>query len=129
MAQTQLIFDQSHYQRLIDARGDLIRRLVSELKTPLGIKTALDAGCGVGFFAQVLEECGLAVRAFDGRKENVEEARRRYQQILYRAGFSAVYRVAKLPDHDDFRDTPEQIRRRTVLLASTVPISLAGLVP
>ena len=218
MAQTQLIFDQGHYQRLIEARGDFIRRLVTEFKT-LGLKTALDAGCGVGFFARILEECGLAVRAFDGRKENVEEARRRYQQILfeqgdiqdpgilrlgsfdlvlcfgllyhlenpllairhlraltgralllesmclsdekpwmllrdepaledqslsdvafypsegcivkmlYHAGFSAVYRVAKLPDHVDFRDTPEQARRRTVLFASPVPVSLPGFIP
>src|SRR5260370_25159630 len=86
MAQIQLIFDQSHYQRLIEGRGDLIRRLVTEFKASLSLKTALDAGCGVGFFAWILEECGLAVRAFDGRNENVEEARKRYQKISFEQG-------------------------------------------
>src|SRR4029077_14957950 len=42
--------------------------------------------------------------------------------MLYRAGFRAVYRVAVLPDHDDFRETPNHIRRRTVLLATFSPI-------
>jgi FkbM family methyltransferase len=47
-------------------------------------------------------------------------------KMLYRAGFRAVYRVMPLPDHDDFRETAEHMRRRTVLLASFEPIDLAG---
>src|SRR5258708_960613 len=46
--------------------------------------------------------------------------------MLYRAGFAAVYRVISLPDHDDFRDTPEHARRRTVLLASVAAIDVGG---
>jgi FkbM family methyltransferase len=46
--------------------------------------------------------------------------------MLYRAGFAAVYRVTRLPDHDDFRETTEHARRRTVLLASRAPIDVAG---
>jgi len=173
----------------------------------LALNTALDAGCGVGFFAKILEECGLGVRGFDGRDENVREARRRYPDIpfeqgdvedssilrlgsfdlvlcfgllyhlesplrairhlraltgkvlllesmcfpdadpfvllreeppsedqsltdlafypsegcivkmCYRAGFSNVLRVHPMPDHEQFRDTEEHRRRRTVLLA------------
>jgi FkbM family methyltransferase len=186
------------------------------VKAALGLATALDAGCGVGFFAQILQECGLNVAAFDGRMENVLEARKRFPEIpfeqgdiespgvlalgkadltlcfgllyhlenpmlairhlraltgkglllesmcipgnsagmvwreepaaadqsltdialypseaclvkmLYRAGFASVYRVAELPDHDDFRETPLHARRRTVLFAAAVPARVAG---
>lgn len=47
-------------------------------------------------------------------------------RMLYHSGFAKVYRVATLPDHDDFRETREHMQRRTVLLASMVPIDLAG---
>ncbi len=43
-------------------------------------------------------------------------------KMLYRAGFPAVYRVAAMPDHDDFRETSEHARRRTVLFASAAPV-------
>ena len=209
-------FDSRRYLRLINARGETIRAVVAELKRALGLTTALDAGCGVGYFAQILRECGLRVRAFDGRMENVLEARKRFPEVpfeqddiespgilalgefdltlcfgllyhlenpmlairhlraltgkglllesmcipgnsagmvwreepaaadqsltdialypseaclvkmLYRAGFAAVYRVAELPDHDDFRETPLHARRRTVLFAAAVPAKVAG---
>jgi hypothetical protein len=47
-------------------------------------------------------------------------------KMLYRAGFAAVYRVAELPDHDDFRETPLHARRRTVLFATAAPAQVAG---
>ena len=209
-------FDQRHYVKLVWARGETIRRVVAELRQALGLRSALDAGCGVGFFSQILRECGLDVSGFDGRAENVAEARRRFPGIafeqgdvesgeilklgtfdltlcfgllyhlenpmlairrlraltgkglllesmcipgsqagmvlreepaaadqslteiglypseaclvkmLYRAGFGAVYRVAELPDHDDFRETPEHARRRTVLFASPSAVEVPG---
>src|SRR6266852_2983226 len=216
MAITLTEFDQRRYLRLIDARGETIRRVVGELKGMLGLVTALDAGCGVGFFAQTLQECGLSVGGFDGRIENVLEARKRFPEspfeqgdiespgiaalvkfdltlcfgllyhlenpmlairhlraltgkglllesmcipgnsagmvwreepaaadqsltdialypseaclvkMLYRAGFAGVYRVADLPDHDDFRETPLHARRRTVLFAAAVATRVPG---
>jgi FkbM family methyltransferase len=216
VAVTLTEFDQRHYVKLIRARGETIRRVVTELRQAVGLGSALDAGCGVGFFSQILEECGLAVRGFDGRAQNIEEARRRYPGIafaegdvesadilklgtfdltlcfgllyhlenpmlairrlraltgkglllesmcipgsgagmvlreepaaadqsltdialypsesclvkmLYRAGFAAVYQVAELPDHDDFRETAEHARRRTVLFASVEAMRVAG---
>lgn len=219
IAPQQTIFDQSHYLKLIEARGETIRRVVNELKPALELSTALDAGCGVGFFAKILQDAGLSVQAFDGRQRNVDEAIRRFPQIpferrdiedssilglgvfdlvlcfgllyhlenpllairhlhaltarlllvesvifpgdrpvmalvdegrtedqglnhfafypteaclakmLYRAGFQNVYRIAQLPDHDDFRDGPEYSRHRTVLLACSQPVTLPGLIP
>src|SRR5712672_2464813 len=209
-------FDQRHYVQLIRARGETIRRVVAELRQELGLASAVDAGCGVGFFSQILQECGLSVRGFDGRTENIAEARQRFAGIpfeqgdiesveilkvgtfdltlcfgllyhlenpmlairhlraltgkgmllesmcipgsgvgmmlreepsaadqsltdialyptesclvkmLYRAGFAAVYQIAELPDHDDFRETAEHERRRTVLFASVTPVQVAG---
>jgi len=209
-------FDQREYQKLIAARGETIRWVVGKLKPALALATALDAGCGVGFFSQTLQESGLNVCGFDGRGENVAEARRRFPAIpfekadienpgilclgkfdlvlcfgllyhlenplvairnlqaltgkclllesmcipdekpamllreeprqddqsltniacypsegslvkmLYRVGFRVVYRAVPLPDHDDFRETSAHERRRTILLASSTPIDVAG---
>jgi FkbM family methyltransferase len=209
-------FDQRDYLKLIEARGETIRRVAGKLKTALGLSSAVDAGCGVGFFSRTLAESGLNVCGFDGRKENIAEARNRFPAIpfeqadiedpaianlgtfdmvlcfgllyhlenpllairnlrtltgkclllesmcipdekpamllreeprqddqsltdmacypsegslvkmMYRAGFRAVYRVVPLPDHDDFQDTEEHARRRTVLLASEAPIDATG---
>jgi FkbM family methyltransferase len=48
-------------------------------------------------------------------------------KMLYRAGFTHVYRLATLPDHEDFRETADHKRRRTILLASLMPVSSAML--
>lgn len=210
------VFDQRHYRRLIEAREETIRRVVRKLKPALQLQSSVDAGCGVGFFAATLAQCGLSVRGFDARNENVAEARKRFPNIrfdvgdaedreirrfgkfdltlccgllyhlenplmairnlraitgkclllesmclpeermemllreeplqedqslttlgcyasesalvkmLYRAGFAAVYRVQPAPDHEDFRETEETHRRRTMLLASHVAIDVAG---
>ena len=209
-------FDQRKYRKIIAARAETIRRVVSKLNPLFRFSTALDAGCGVGFFSKTLEECGLQVCGFDGREANVAEARRRYPSVpfetadiehdtirqlgrfdfvlccgllyhlenplravrnlraltekclllesmctpdteaslllraepnvedqsltdlawypsesamvkmLYRSGFATVYRVVPLPAHEEFRDTAQSTRRRTVLLASCAPIDVAG---
>ncbi len=209
-------FDRQHYQELIGARADTIKSVLSRIKDLFSLKTAVDAGAGVGFFSQTLHECGLDVCGFDGRTENVSEARKRYPHIpfeqgdiqdpsilvlgkfdltlcfgllyhlenpllairhlraltrkclllesmcipgtlpsmllreepkegdqslsdvayypsegslvkmLYRAGFGYVYRLLLLPDHDDFRETSEHRRKRTVLFASVAPTDLFG---
>src|SRR3984885_5047642 len=74
-------FDTRHYLDLIRARGATIRRVVAALKPALGLRNALDAGCGVGFFAETLAGLGLETRGFDGRLENVVEARKRFPKI------------------------------------------------
>jgi FkbM family methyltransferase len=209
-------FDQREALRLVEARGETMRRVVRSLMPALNLSTALDAGCGVGFFSRMLQECALQVRGFDGRSQNVAEARARFPEIafeqrnvedpgirdlgvfdlvlcfgllyhlenpllairnlramtgkclllesmcapgegtgallreepreddqsltdvafypsestlikmLYRASFQVVYRIVSLPDHNDFRDTQTHRQRRTMLLASNVPVDVAG---
>jgi FkbM family methyltransferase len=79
-------FDQKEYCRLIEARGEAIKRTVTRLKPALRLSNAVDAGCGVGFFSLTLAECGLNVCGFDGREENVAEARHRFPQIPFEQG-------------------------------------------
>jgi hypothetical protein len=67
-------FDRRHYLKPIQARGETIRRVVAGLKPALGLANALDAGCG------------LYVRGFDGRMENVVEARKRFPRIPFGQG-------------------------------------------
>jgi FkbM family methyltransferase len=82
----QSIFDQEHYVRHIAARGQFIKALIPALKKAVPLETALDAGCGLGFFADLLQKCGFQVRAFDGRDNNIDEARKRYPQIDFSVG-------------------------------------------
>lgn len=211
------IFDQQHYLDLIRSRGALIQNLAPQLKAALNLETALDVGCGVGFFSDILSNCGLIVAAIDARPANIAEARHRYPHLkfstadiedpavlafgssdlilcfgllyhlesplrairhlraltgkllllesmcipattphallrpepqandqsltnlafypseqcivdmLYAAGFPTVYRLSRLPDHADFRDTASHHRRRTILCASLLPLHIPEL--
>ncbi len=95
-APAQSIFDQEHYVRHIAARGQFIKTLMPELKKAVPLETSLDAGCGLGFFADLLQKCGLQVRGFDGRQNNIDEARRRYPQIDFSVGDIEEKSIAQL---------------------------------
>ena len=79
-------FDQRGALQLAEARGETMRRLLRKLIPALQLSTALDAGCGVGLFSQMLQECGLQARGFDGRSQNVAEARARFPEIPFEQG-------------------------------------------
>jgi SAM-dependent methyltransferase len=64
-----------------EARKVFLETLLPNLVSEGSITTALDVGCGFGFFSGYLQECGLKVMAIDGRPENVAEARRRYPDV------------------------------------------------
>ncbi len=81
---TPFVFDREESQRLVEARGGFLRRFVADFKDRLELRTALDAGCGVGHLSILLQQLGLRVTAFDARPENVEEARRRHPGIDFR---------------------------------------------
>ncbi len=79
-------FDQRDAIRLVKARAETLRRLLARLTPMLNLSTALDAGCGVGLFSQVLQECGLQPGGFDGRSQNIAEARARFPEIPFEQG-------------------------------------------
>jgi SAM-dependent methyltransferase len=58
-----------------------MRPVLAELQQKLQIRTVADVGCGVGYFSAFAREMGFDVSGFDGRAENLEEARRRNPAI------------------------------------------------
>jgi len=212
MPNNEIVFDA--YGPINESRKSFLQEVLPLLVTECGLGTALDIGCGVGFFSQWLSEAGMKVRGFDARLQNVEEAKKRYPSVkfyvenieeskvlelgasdlvlcfgllyhlenpflairhlhslakkisiiesmiaphsspsavlideskgidqalsyvafvpsepclvkmLYRAGFSYVYRAASLPNHTDFKTTLKHKRRRTILVASKSKLGL-----
>lgn len=76
MAQ-QTVFDSPNTIRFNQARRNLLAELLPVWQRELGLKTAMDVGCGMGYFSALLVELGLETRAIDGRADNAAEARRR----------------------------------------------------
>lgn len=78
------VFDQQHYELLNRARGDVLRALLGELKVLVNLQTAVDVGCGLGYFSGLLQSLGFDVTAVDGRQENAAEAARRFPSVTFR---------------------------------------------
>ena len=214
------IFDSTNTVRFNEARRKLLAELLPAWQRDLGLKTAIDVGCGFGYFSALLVELGFDARAIEGRAANAAEARRRVPgldvqvadaeddalrsagvfdlvlglgllyhlenpfrairnlysltgsmliidsmcvpvklpvlhlreensaaedqgltqavfypseaclvKMLYRAGFAAVSRPARFPDHPEFRGTWKQKRTRTMLVATRSAFASPLLVP
>ena len=213
-------FDLSDTRAFNEARLRSVESLLDELRAAgIELSTAMDVGCGFGFFTGPLLSKDLQVTAVDGRPENVDVARSRnpgaqfatfdvedqaivslgqrdlvlclgllyhlenpfrairnlwqltgrvmiaesvcapgqqpatvlYEEdrdtdqglnyvalipteswlvsAMYHAGFAHVYRPKQMPDHPYFRPSLTKRRRRTLLVASRVPIAAEGLLP
>lgn len=210
----QWVFDMPHSVRLTEARKDFLHKWLPDLIRSEGFNTALDGGCGVGYFSRYLTELGLHVVGVDARPENIFEAQKRHPEVkflvhniedpvvcqlgvfdlvlcfgllyhlenpflairnlntltgkilvvesmvipdplptaslfeeeqshdqslryvafvpsesclikmLYRAGFSYVYIAKSLPLHEDFQETRVFQRKRTLLVATKIPLEL-----
>jgi SAM-dependent methyltransferase len=94
------IFDQSHYEVLNAAREATVRHVLGGVKEKLGLKTALDLGCGLGHYADLLHKTGFDVVAVDGREENILEARRRYPQLRFEVLDAQDSNLVKLGSFD-----------------------------
>jgi SAM-dependent methyltransferase len=76
-------FDGEHYRALNSSRAPVISDVVSEVRRQVDLQTAVDVGCGVGYFSAFLNSLGFNVIAVDGRAENTEEAKRRVPQVTF----------------------------------------------
>jgi tRNA (mo5U34)-methyltransferase len=96
------IFDEPHYDALNAAREPVVRRLVSELKTSISsdAPTAIDVGCGVGRYSAVLNELGFSVLGVDARRQNIDEARRRYPHLRFEVADAEEPRLGELGSYD-----------------------------
>lgn len=94
------VFDQTHYDALNIARGETVQRLLPELKQRLNLKTALDLGCGLGHYADILHGYGFEVLGIDGRSDNVKEARRRYPHLNFQVADAQDPTLGRLGSFD-----------------------------
>lgn len=77
------IFDTPATRDFAAARQAVIRQLVSAVRKNEPLSSALDVGCGVGYFSAFLSEMDFRVVAVDGRQENIDEAKLRHPAITF----------------------------------------------
>lgn len=75
---TDWVFDNPRAAEFSEVRRRFVDLALPRLRRQFEIRTALDIGCGIGYFSGYLADQGFAVEGIDGRAENVAEARRRY---------------------------------------------------
>jgi SAM-dependent methyltransferase len=79
----EFVFDKEYARRFVEARQAMLQPVLVDLQEKLGIRSAADVGCGVGYFSGFLRGLGFDVVGFDGRQENVSEAKRRFPDIEF----------------------------------------------
>lgn len=67
----------------VEVRQIFTKELLDDLASKFKISSAVDVGCGVGYFSKFLHDFGFRVTGIDGREGNVEESRRRYPDITF----------------------------------------------
>lgn len=77
------VFDMPHATRFSTARMAHLSVWLPKLIESHDLTTALDAGCGVGYFSRYLADLGLKVIALDGRPNNIQEAQKRHPDIKF----------------------------------------------
>jgi SAM-dependent methyltransferase len=94
------VFDQPLQSEFRDAGMDFLRRVIAPWQSELGLRTALDMGCGVGYYSAMLQGLGLQVTATDARAENIAEARNRHPGIDFRVADAEDPSLAALGTFD-----------------------------
>ena len=94
------VFDRPAQSEMRDARMEFARRVIAPWQSALGLRTALDIGCGVGYYSEMLKELGLKVTAADARAENIAEARSRFPGIDFQVADAEDPALADLGTFD-----------------------------
>jgi tRNA (mo5U34)-methyltransferase len=79
----QWSFDSELTQGYTRLRQAFISDFLEEIRGQVTLRTAIDVGCGVGYFSRFLCDRGFQVVAVDGREENVKEGERRCPEITF----------------------------------------------
>lgn len=98
-----LPFDTEGAKKLNEARMLFLKKFLNDCKSYIKIDSALDCGCGIGYFSAFLSDLGYKVIAFDARKENIEEAKSKFfaKNIIFWEGNIEDFNFIKnLNKHD-----------------------------
>ena len=76
-------FDADFAQRYARVLESFTREFVGGIRKQVALESAVDVGCGFGYFSRFLSEMGFEVVALDGREENVVEAKKRHPGITF----------------------------------------------
>ena len=76
-------FDSDLTRGYSEARREIASKFLEAVRRAMPMDTALDVGCGIGYFSKFLRDSGFHVMGLDGRQENVTEAKRRYPEITF----------------------------------------------
>jgi SAM-dependent methyltransferase len=79
-----LVFDRPMQSEMREAEVDFLRRVLPPWQSALGLRTAFDLGCGVGYFSAMLRDLGFQTVGADARADNITEARMRHPGIEFR---------------------------------------------
>lgn len=71
------IFDAEHYASLNATREEALSGVLKSLTWQPPLRSAIDVGCGTGYFSKYLESQGFEITAVDGREENVADTNKR----------------------------------------------------
>jgi SAM-dependent methyltransferase len=79
----QWVFDSDLARNYTEVRQTFIGEFLAGVRKQVELTTALDVGCGVGYFSQFLSGLGFRVVAIDGRSTNIQEAKKRWPEIAF----------------------------------------------
>lgn len=94
------VFDQPLQTEAREAKIEFLRRVVAPWKSELHLNTALDLGCGVGYFSAMLHDLGLQVTAADARSDNIAEASSRHPGVDFRVADAEEPSLASFGEFD-----------------------------
>ena len=77
------LFDRPWTQEFTKVRQRFIGEFLGAVRKKVELASALDVGCGIGYFAEFLASLHFRVVAVDGREENVREGQKRYPKIVF----------------------------------------------
>jgi tRNA (mo5U34)-methyltransferase len=76
-------FDREQARQFNQSRKIFLDGFLPLLQKDRELRTALDVGCGFGFFSSYLRDAGFEVSALDGRESNIVEAQKRNPGIRF----------------------------------------------
>ncbi len=95
-----LIFDQPHYSALNKAREEALQQFLESVGKQLQLRSAVDVGCGVGYFSALLRTLRFDVLGLDGRRENLDEAEARVPGVEFRLANAEDSRICSFGKFD-----------------------------